>query len=218
MFPWVKIIKKTPPQSSATSASVSSASTSSLISPPLTTSLIPVPDEPIAEPNTSFDKPDAPTSTQPETISFESLTKRQRKNLRRRANRAKRQQLFTANGAVLYKSAKRLESQARCQQKRANRSMKHAMIHAKDAAEFSALTKEQFQPYFKDAESSMAYRDQNFTREKSREYLEIAKKETILSLRLKEAAKAARKGDLNPVEPEFAIKSVEKQLHKSYFK
>lgn len=206
MFPWVKIVKKSPP------------------SPALTTSLTPVPDESMEvneSPSQSLSTPAVPetsASSFPATDSTTPLTKRQIKNQRRKANRLKRKEMFAASGAVLYKGAKRLESQARNQQNRANRVFKTGLIHAKDAAEYSALTKEQFQPFFTNAESSFAHRDQCLTRGISRQCLDSAQGGVINSLRLKEAAKAARKGDLNPVEPEFKIKSVEKHLHRSYFK
>ena len=206
MFPWVKIVKKTPP------------------TPALTTMITPVPDDSMAVDTTP--SPDMTSPAAPETSTISSptnnstipLTKRQIKNQRRKENRQKRREMFKSSGAVLYKSAKRLETRARCQQNRANKWFKYGLIHAKNAASYSALTKEEFQPYFGDAESSLAHRDKNFSREKSRECFEAARGGTVLALRLKEAAKAAREKDLNPVDPSFKINTIENNLHKSYFK
>lgn len=96
------------------------------------------------------------------------------KNQRRKANRGKRKEMYQNSGAILYKSAKRLESQSRCKERRANRMLRTGIIHAKDAAEYSALTREDFKPCFPDAESSFAHRNTCATRYLSREYINNA--------------------------------------------
>lgn len=207
MFPWVKIKKITPEP----------------------TIPEPIPIEPSKQKHLNFPSSLFPTDHQNTSVPIQSvtsttisvitsitpvLTRREKKNICRKFNRQKRREKAEACcGDPVIKGAPRLKSLARTQERRAkrlfSRGLRCARIATKDAAEHKDL----LMPDFRDSASSIEHRTENEYRQQSREDLKKAEMATIRSLRLKEAAKAFKKNDKNPIDPFFDKSVVKNKIH-----
>ena len=196
MFPWVKIKKVTPSPTTTSSQ------------PTTTTTTITVAETPTTA---SSSASSAPLRT---TIEVSTDHKRSFKNLRRALNRRRKREEAQLRGeAPILKTAARLASRSRCQQRRADRKFKRALLEAKVASTEAADVKDLVLPDFKDSASSFEHRSENEFRQESRRLMELARIETARALRLKEASKAAKKRDTNPIDPFFNKNIIDKQKH-----
>lgn len=204
MFPWMKIKKISPK--------------------PITDEIPPVEPSKVKHPNF----PSAPFAAKFEEMSRKAadnpfcipvVDRRMKKNICRKLNRQKRREgNIEKDGLTALEGAPRLKNMAKRQEKKARKLMKRGLFEAKCAAEEVADDKELLKPDFKDSGSSFEHRNETRCREASRRDLEMAETATIRALRLREAAKAVKQKDQNPIDPFFDKDFINKNKHKAYFK
>ena len=212
MFPWIKIKKITPKE----------------------TIPEPIPIEPSKQKHLNFPSSLFPTGHQNSSVPIRSvtsttisvitsitpvLTRRKKKNICRKFNRQQRKEKAEAcSGEPVVKTAPRLKCLARNQERRAKKLFSRGLLGARVATKDAAEHKELLMPDFRDASSSIEHRTENEYRQQSRDDLKKAEMATIRSLRLKEAAKASKKKDTNPIDPFFDKSFVKNKIHESFFK